>query len=206
MSTLSPRVQYALVAVGVIAVALAGWLLLVGPKRSELARVDRELDTLKSAQVVQRRESDKPSVVREFVLAKAMPDTADTAGLVLDLADLTSKHGLGLVSLTPQPAVAGQGFEAIPLEAVVEGRFTAVSDFLRRVRKRVGLRNGRVELNGRLYTVGKIDIAVGAESGARTLRATLTMNAYRFGTGAASAAGTGTTTTAAANVTAASSP
>lgn len=206
MSRLSPRVQYALVVVGVLAVALAGWLLLVGPKRSEVARLDRELDDLKRAQVVQPNPSAKPSVVREFVLAKAMPDTADMAGLVLDLSDLTSKQGLDLVSLAPQPAVAGQGFEAIPLEAVVEGRFTAVSSFLRRVRKRVGLRNGRVELNGRLYTVDKVDIAAGEESGGRTLRATLTMNAYRFGTGAASAAGSGTATTVAGNITAASSP
>jgi Tfp pilus assembly protein PilO len=206
MRTLSPRVQYALVVVGVLAVALAGWLLLVGPKRSEVAQLDRELGELKSAQVVQPGQPAKPSVVREFVLAKAMPDTADMAGLVLDLSDLSSNHGLDLVSLAPQPAVAGQGFEAIPLQAVVEGRFTAVSSFLRRLRKRVGLRNGRVELNGRLYTVDKVDIAAGAESGARTLRATLTMNAYRFGTGGASAAGSGTATTVAGNVTAASSP
>lgn len=206
MRTLSPRVQYAVVAVGVLAVALAGWLLLVGPKRSEAARLDRELNELKSAQVAQPTQSAKPSVVREFVLAKAMPDTADMAGLVLDLSDLTSQHGLDLMSLAPQAAVAGQGFQAIPLQAVVEGRFTAVSDFLRRVRKRVGLRNGRVELNGRLYTVDKVDIAAGAEGGTRTLRATLTMNAYHFGTGAAAAAGAGTATTVAGNITAASSP
>jgi Tfp pilus assembly protein PilO len=206
MSALSPRVQYALAAVGVVALALAGYLLLVGPKRSEAARLDRELDELRSARVVQTSQSAKPSVVREFVLAKAMPDTTDMPGLVLDLNRLATTNGLDLVSLTPQPAVAGQGFEALPLQAVLEGRYGAVSGFLRRVRKRVGLRNGRVELNGRLYTVDKVDLAAGAEAtGGRALRATLTLNAYRFGTGAASPAA-GAPSTVAQNVTAASSP
>lgn len=203
MRALSPRTQYALVAVGVVVVALAGYLLLVAPKRSEAARLDRELEGLRRAQVVQPSAA-KPSVVREFVLAKAMPDTMDAAGLILDLSRLTTKNGLDLVSLTPQPAVAGQGFEALPLQAIVRGRFAAVSSFLRRVRKRVGLKNGRVELNGRLYTVDKVDVTASADSGGRALQATLTLNAYRFGASAASAAGAPGTT--AQNITAASSP
>jgi Tfp pilus assembly protein PilO len=203
MSALSPRVQYALVAVGVVVLALAGYMLLVAPKRSEAARLDRELDALRRAQVVQPAPA-KPSFVREFVLAKAMPDTMDAAGLVLDLSLLATKNGLDLVSLTPQPPVAGQAFEALPLQVVVQGRFAEVSSFLRRVRKRVGLRNGRVELNGRLYTVDKVDFASGSDSGSRALRATLTLNAYRYETSTASAAGA--TSVAAQNITAASSP
>ena len=205
MSALSPRVKYALVVAGVVALALAGYLLLVAPKRSEAARLDRELDTLRRAQAVQPATSKpKPSFVREFVLAKAMPDTMDAAGLVLDLSRLATKNGLVLVSLTPQSPVAGQGFETLPVEAVVQGRFAEVSSFLRRVRKRVGLRNGRVELHGRLYTVDKVDFASGSDAGSRALRATLTLNAYRYGTSTASAAGAPSGT--AQNITAGSSP
>jgi Tfp pilus assembly protein PilO len=202
MSALRPPVQYALVAVGVVVLALAGYLLLVAPKQSEAARLDRELAELRRAQIVQP--GAEPSVVREFVLAKAMPDTMDAAGLVLDLSRLATTNRLDLVSLTPQAPVAAPGFEALPLHAVVQGRFASVSSFLRRVRKRVGLKNGRVELNGRLYTVDKVDIATGEQAGGHAVRATLTLNAYRFGTSAASAAGALSTT--AQNVTAASSP
>lgn len=188
MSTsLSPRTQYVLAVLGVVAVALAGYLLLVGPKRSEAAKLDRELSELRAAQIVQPSQSrESGDVVELFLLAKAMPDTMDMPGVVLDLSRLASTSGLDLMSITPQPVVAGQGFEALPLQAIVEGRYPAISRFLRRLRTRVALRDGRVVLHGRLYTVAKLEFATGTGTTAGLrLRATVTLNAYRFGAEAA---------------------
>jgi len=180
-TSLSPRLQYVVVAVGVVAVALAGYLLLVAPKRSEAARLDRELETLRTTAARPEPEPQtNDELVELFLLAKAMPDKTDMPGLVLDLDRLAGSSGVELLSLAPQAAVAGQGFESLPLQAVLNGDYASISRFLRRLRERVGLRGGRVHLDGRLYTVGTLDLA-GSEGGG--LRATLTLNAYRFAAG-----------------------
>lgn len=187
MTTLTPRIQFLLVGIVVATLALAGWFFLVTPKRTAAADLERDLEALRAAQPVEPQPQAGDQLVEMFLLAKAMPDRIDMPGVLLDLEQLAGSSGLKLVSVAPQAPVAGAGFETLPLQAVVEGRYTSVSRFLRRLRNRVALRGGRVELDGRLYTVAKLDVTTGA--GGATLQATMMLNAYRFGAASGSAPG-----------------
>ena len=75
-----------------------------------------------------------------------------------------------------------------PIDVIFEGSFYELSDFLYRVRTLVSVNNGRLRATGRLFTVGTLSF-VKAEQGFLQIEATLGIDAYVYGTGAATPPG-----------------
>lgn len=197
MNLASTRKQAAVVLVGAVVLAIAAWFLLVSPKRSEAATLETEIAAVHQEIVAARtanRAAQKASreLAPLFLLAKAMPEDADMAATVLELNRLSGATGLTFESIMPQAPVAGPGYRVVPIEVSFQGRFDAVSLFLRRIREQVAVHKGKLSAAGRLYTVRKISLEEG-EGTLPQLSASLTLDAFFYGGGAPAAGSSGST-------------
>ena len=172
---------------GVLLVVAAAWFLLVAPQRAKateletqvsVARTDlaaRKLGLAAPSQSVTIKPSDL------YRLTKALPNSTDMAGILLDIDRLAGKNDLVFDSIAPGAELLGTGFVQQPLSVVVQGRFGKVSRFLGDMRTLVKVRKGRLDARGRLYSVSRVDInQPGEDLQFPLVRATVVLNAYSF--------------------------
>jgi type IV pilus assembly protein PilO len=133
-------------------VLVAGWFLLIAPKRGEVADLEAqtaeqvstnaslaiELEQLKAAN------KDLPEKQAELAaLQTKIPETPDLTGYIRELQDIARQADVGLVSMTPAAAVtlgqpagalgtaglAPESLAAIDVAVVVEGDYTSIERF-----------------------------------------------------------------------------
>jgi Tfp pilus assembly protein PilO len=119
-----------------------------------------------------------------FKLSRAMPNTADIPGVMLQLSGVAAETGVKFESITPHDPVSYGAYQQVSVDLSFEGRFYDLSDFLYRLRNLVGVHQGVLDATGRLFTVDKISFSQGAESFPQ-VKASLTVSAYVFGDGTA---------------------
>lgn len=182
-----------------LAVLVGGYLFVVSPKQATAASLQREAADTQSKLMLALAAARHPahgSTVDAsdlFRLSKAMPDTVDTADAILDLAAVGQATGVtvdGLSTADPAPAPTGS-YELVPITATLHGRYGQLTNFLARVRKLVGVRNGQVGVRGRLFGVDSIQLAPDSTD-ASALQATVTFETYVY---SSTLAATPTTTT-----------
>ena len=186
-ATLPTRGLIAIAAGAVLVYALALWLLVISPKRSEAATladevIAAELD-LAAAQLETKRPrvATGPRVSDVLVLAKAMPSSADQSGLVLELDRLARSTGISLGSITPRdPALGSGGPTTIPVVVTAEGSYREITRFLERARHLVRVRGGEVRATGRLLTLQAVELSESNAHGFPLLDATITLNAFVY--------------------------
>lgn len=184
---LSPRALYGIVAGGLLLYALAGWFLLVSPKRSEAAKLAAEVATAETrvdaARLALTRKDDaQPIAVADiFRVSKAMPASADMPGILLELARLADESGISFESITPQSSAAEASFQRVPIALSFDGNFYELSDFLFRLRTMVRVRSSELHVSGRLFDVSTLSFEESAH-GFPDLRANLTVDAFVYGT------------------------
>jgi Tfp pilus assembly protein PilO len=184
---LSTRTLYLAVAGGLLVYAVAGWFLLASPKRSEAAKLADEVaateTTLAAARLaVTRKDDAQPIAVADiFRVAKAMPSVPDMPGILLELARLAEESGVEFESITPQVATADATFQRIPISLTFDGNFYELSDFLFRLRTLVRVRSSELHARGRLFSVSTLAFEESV-NGFPNLRASLTVDAFVYGT------------------------
>ena len=183
---LTPGVQAALAALGLVLVAAAGFFLLINPKRGEAADLDQQIGALQAQIVEQRAKSSvdapKPVEVSDlFRLAKAMPDDIDMSGMLLELNRVAGETGISFDSISPGGSVVQGAYQVLPVSLVFVGNFYSLSDFLYRLRSLVQVRDGDLAASGRLFTVDTISFAEG-RGGFPNIQASLSVNAFVYGT------------------------
>lgn len=181
------RAVIGLVGAGLALVLAAGWFLIVTPEKERAAKLDDEIAAVQTQITARQADLANPSAGARlrasdrYRLAKAMPDSTDMAGIVLDLSRLAQANGVSVSSIEPSSPVAATGYLAQPVGVVLEGRFKNVSRFLRDVRTLVLVRGGTLDARGRLYAVDEVDFAQpDGETGFPTVKATLTVDAFVF--------------------------
>jgi hypothetical protein len=178
-----------LVGVVLLVFAAGGYFLLVAPKKSEASRLDAEIatataDLLAARAAAEATDDTQPIAVADiFRLAKAMPSKPDMPGILLELARIADETGIRFTSIAPQTSTAVGAYQVVPIAVVFEGSFYALSDLLFRLRTLVSVRHGELHATGRLFAVESVGFAE-AESGFPNLTASLTLNAYVYGTSA----------------------
>jgi Tfp pilus assembly protein PilO len=189
---LSQGAQLAIVAVVVLALAAAGWFLLVSPKRADAADLDAQIADaqlrLAQAQIASRRDPAPPVETGAlFRLARAMPDTVDMSGILLELNRVATETGIEFESISPAGAATVGVYQVVPVTLLFEGNFYSLSDFLFRLRSLVQVHDGELAASGRLFNVDSVSFS---ESQRRFphIRATLQVNAFVYGTAPAAAA------------------
>jgi Tfp pilus assembly protein PilO len=174
-------------AAGVLAVLIVGYMMVISPKRSKAADLQREAVATQSeltlAQVVARKPAGTSSAGAPdlFRLSKAMPDRVDTASAILDLVAVGKATDVALEGLTPSEPVAATagGYELVPISATVVGTYPQLTNFLAHIRQLVVVRNGRINARGRLFGVDSIQFAP-EEAGSSVLKATLKLDTYVY--------------------------
>ena len=172
--------------------AVIGYLVAIGPQRSEAARLSADIESTEQTIADYRlanRDPQKPIKFAElFALTKAMPDDADMAGVLLELSRVADDSGISITSVLPKEMQPAQGYQRLPIEVIFEGNFYDLSDFLYRLRTLVSVREGALGANGRLFAIDSVQFLEGEDEFPQ-LQATLTLTAFVFDRATASAPG-----------------
>jgi hypothetical protein len=204
---LSPPVQIALVACGLLVLAVGGYMLLVKPKRAEAAKVEAQVAAVQKqiADLRSASEARQISVAVKaadlFRLAKAIPADTSMASIILELNRVASDAGILFDSITPQAPVADTGYHTQPITLSFRGNFFTLTDFLFRLRQLVQVHDGRLGVTGRLFAVKSITFSEDDDRKFPFVTANLDVNAFVFGnlpgapTAATAAPGTSTAST-----------
>jgi Tfp pilus assembly protein PilO len=179
----------AIVVVVLLVVTALGYFLVISPNRSqaselkqETASVQTQIQALRLANT-QAQQVEPIRVADLFRVSKAMPSTDDMPGVILELNRIAREAGIRFDSITPQEASDSGGYLRRPIDLVFDGNFYELSDFLFRLRSLVRVRNGQLEANGRLFTVNSLNF-VESERSFPDIKATLSVSAFVYGTGA----------------------
>jgi Tfp pilus assembly protein PilO len=201
MKQLSPRI----LALGVVAMvgllALIGWFGLVSPQRSKASKLDGQIADAKSqlhvASMLASVESSGSGKKSGLALLHvAMPDSIRMPALLIEVQQLAASSNVRLNSFTPSGTAPLSGYDAIPIALQVDGRYSAVETFLRRLRFQAGSRAGKIHASGRLYAVQSVSLSPGGTSttGGPGLSASIQLSAFSY-TGQTLPTTTDTTTT-----------
>ncbi len=190
--------QLAAVVVALVAVAALGYLTLISPKRAAASDLERETAAVE-AQIAEYRAATpaQQAVVAAkaaevFRLAKAMPDTTDMPGVMLELSAVAADTGIVFDSIAPGGPTAGSGYQALPITVVFRGHFYNLQDFLYRLRTLVAVRDGRLSAHGRLFSVDTLTFSEDDETKFPHVKAEVTVTTFVYGAGAPGGAATET--------------
>ena len=209
MSKLPTPVKLGLLGAGVVLALVAGWFLVVSPKRSDakdlqnqIREVQAQIASAEASQGHPQAPAQAPIRVADlFELSRAMPDQADVPGVLLQLSQVAKDTGVVFDSVTPHDPVSLGAYQEIDFDLVFEGRFYDLADFLYRLRNLVGVHDGVLNSTGRLFTVGSISFDQGSRQFPQ-VKAALTVSAYVFGDGTTTTTPSTTTTDGATTPTA----
>ncbi len=161
---LSNRAVVAIGAAGLVLLVVALWFLVVSPKRKQATDLESEVAAARTQLTQRKAELANPSAAVTlrtsdvFRLAKALPEDANVAAVVLDIDRLASARGLALEGILPTAVVPVTGYYAQPLTVTVQGRFGDVSGFLGDLRELVTVKNRKLFVRGRLYSVTEVKL------------------------------------------------
>ena len=193
--------------VGVLLIALVGWLAVVSPQRSRATSLQTEIAQTQ-AEVLSRQlqpqgpsaDHKKPVKVSDvFRLSKAIPDKLQMADVLLELNRVAGESGITFTSIAPHAPVLQTNYSVAPIDVVFRGHYYELSDFLYRLRNLVEVHDGALQTTGRLFTVDRISFTEG-EVKFPLVEASLTIDAFMYSgstvlPGAPGATTTGSTST-----------
>ena len=188
----------ALIVGGDLVLLLLGWFMLVSPQRATAKSIGQATQatlvqieqvqsaaTKASAPAVQPKQPEIRTAYL-YKLSKAMPQTTDMPNLLLELNQVVRSAGVQLASISPTPTDPTTGATKITLS--VSGDFYSLTDLLYRLRSLVAVRNGGLEVSGRLFSITSVGLT---PSGAgRILNASVGLTAFTFGASAQAASAT----------------
>jgi Tfp pilus assembly protein PilO len=174
-----------------VAVAGAGWFVVIAPKRHQAATLATDIQSAQAKLAAARLAAAKAKASERPALQAALPGELAMPQILDQLNAVADRAGVRLDTVTPAAAVAGTGYYAVPLTVVVEGRFFSDEKFLQLVRNQVALKDSKLHASGRLFDVSSMQLSTTAP----TVTATLQMRAYYFSATATTAAPVTTTDT-----------
>jgi Tfp pilus assembly protein PilO len=183
-SGMSPKTLSILIGAAGLLVLLAGFFFLVRPQSHKAANLTEEI-TKTQAQIVTARSlaTQKPEqtirVADLFKVVEAMPDDPDMTGIILQLQQTANEAGVKFDSIQPQPLDTTSSYGLQSIDLAFRGNYYSLTDFLFRLRRLVTVHGGTLDATGRLFSVGRIDFAPGAD-GFPQITANVTVNAYVF--------------------------
>jgi Tfp pilus assembly protein PilO len=180
------------IGLAIVIVAAIAFMVVIRPKRAEAGRLDEQIAEMQmkvsAAQLASRpqQQASAIKVADVFEVTKAMPDTDDMPGIILDLNSVAEATGIKFVSIQPSAATPKTGYTAIGITLTFEGNYFDLTDFLFRLRNLVTVRDGRLSSSGRLFTLDTLSMKE-SETGFPNISANLTVSAYVFGVSEADA-------------------
>lgn len=192
---LTPKVIAVVAAVAVAAVALIGWFAVVSPQRSKASDLGHQVADarvqLAVAKADARSHRSAKSRTSARLLARAMPDEVAMPQVLRQLQRAARRAHVRFDGITPQAATTLNGYQAVPMDVVVAGRYFAIQRFLHALRDQARVAGDRLHASGRLFGVDTVSLAADDEGGLPRLIATIHMNTYVYSGSAAAPATSG---------------
>jgi hypothetical protein len=187
MSKLPTPAKIGLIVAGVVLALVVGYFVLISPKRSHVSSLKQQIADTRTEIAERRGVRTTPiqpqiKVADLFRLSRAMPNTADIPGVLLQLSKVAAETGITFQAITPHDPAPYGAYEQIAIDLSFEGRFYDLSDFLYRLRNLVSVHEGVLDATGRMFAVNSITFNQGTLSFPQ-IRASLTISAYVFGDG-----------------------
>jgi Tfp pilus assembly protein PilO len=188
----------ALVATLNLVLVAGGWLLLVSPQRQHATQTAQEVQATQ-AQIAKARAANAPSAIPHqepirtanlYRLAKAMPSEVDQPDLLLEIDQVARAAGVTVLSIAPAVPTSADTYSVLPVNLTFSGDFYGLTDVLYRLRSLVAVRHGALDATGRLFSVGSVELT--PDGTGTQLTATVTVNAFTYGTVAADTSSTST--------------
>lgn len=179
----NPKLAAVVASAAVLVVGALGWFLLVSPERSRASDLGAQISDTQS-QILARTAAAHPRLPGGLTakdvprLRAALPDLPEIPELLRNVSRIAAGSGVVFDAITPQAPVAATGYDALPMEIDVDGRFFAVRDFLRQLRQQVEIVNRKVRASGRLYEIQSLDLE--STEPAPQITAKLTLQAFVF--------------------------
>jgi hypothetical protein len=162
-------------AVGTVAICGVIYASVISPANTRASHADAQLAVVQTAiradqtqlTALEALANHQPALLaRAFRLAKAVTVGPQTPGMILQLQQLAKASD---VTLSQVRTISTQGYgnlTATLYEVDVTGRFLNVDDFMYRLHHQVAVsRSGRVAINGRLFSVTNVQLALASSSG-----------------------------------------
>jgi Tfp pilus assembly protein PilO len=188
MSKLPTPAKLGLLAAAVLLALVAGWFLAISPKRSEVKTLKQQIedtrDQISAAHGVRTPSQPAIRVADLFKLSRAMPNTVDIPGVLLQISRVAEETGVNFQAITPHDPTPLGAYQEIDIDLTFQGRFYDLSDFLYRLRNLVDVHEGVLNASGRVFTVKSINLDQGEQSFPQ-VKASLTVSAFVFGDGTA---------------------
>jgi hypothetical protein len=196
--------------IGILAAAAvlgAYWMLILSPKRAEVADLDTQIADKETA-VAQaellvatygkQRQAYRTNYATLVRLGKAMPGDDDLRSLMIQLDDAASRSGVDFRTIevgggaTDEPTIAGSsataappgavaigsaGYSAMPFKFTFTGRFDNLSGFFSRLEHFVTVQEEQIRVTGRLMRVENITLEPG-DKGYPQIQATIGASSY----------------------------
>jgi Tfp pilus assembly protein PilO len=175
------------VGVGVLLLALIGWLAVVRPQNSKASALSKEIESVRAEirenRMLARRKSTLVAVrlADIFRLSKAIPAEVDMPGILLELNRIAGETGITFESITPQTqSGTSTSYRTVSIQVVFTGNYYELADLLYRLRNLVEVHDGELSASGRLFTVDSIQFSESSEKFPK-LQTTMTINAFVYG-------------------------
>ena len=200
------RDRMVLMAVIVVAILGAGWVLVVSPERNKANSIGAEVTTAQASLTTAEGELSKARAAQSqyaaayssiVSLGKAVPASKEVPSLIVQLAraseqknvffsSISSTSTTGAASTSATDATAAAGFTAMPFSFVFDGSFFDLEKLMRKLTSfTTRTASGALSVNGRLLTIQSVNLtpshteAVGSGSKASSeLTGTVTASAY----------------------------
>ena len=155
-------------------IAVLAFLLIVNPKRAEVADAQSQLEEAQSQELtkvaqratLQQAEAEAPAnrkIIRQ--VEQQLPPTADPQGFILLLKNAAVKAGVDLTQAAIQSPTAGEaGVTKIPINVTLSGTYFSLDEYL-----------FQLETLPRAAKVISVSLASGATGDATTVSGTLLM-------------------------------
>lgn len=200
---LSGPMALVLSVVAVVVVVLLGWFALVSPQRSKATKLDAQISTVEtqlSDDEALLNTANKAKTHAALVAAeRALPETPETSAILRQLSAVVASSQVELDSIGPGGIATTGGAQPYPLSLTVKGRYFALQKFMRLLRQSADVQGDKITGKGRLYSVDGITFggSGASPSGGNTglISASISLNAYTYGTPPASPPPSTTTTT-----------
>lgn len=160
------------------------WLLLMNPaldrraglqKPIEQAMAERDSAVALAAEMTEAKENYKHDYAQLVKLSKAIPQSIAVSDLMRELNGAARGMGIEFSNITmaapkaetvatdaATPTPGTEGLDEIPVELTFDGRFFALSDLFRSVRRFVRVADGRLEVRGRLIRIDNFSFDSGS--------------------------------------------
>jgi Tfp pilus assembly protein PilO len=185
-------------AVGGLLLGLIGYLAVISPENAKIVPIESQIATARASLISAEEAPAKikpiPAKAADlFKLTNAMPDSDDVPGVLIDLTQLAKESSVELTGVTPTADVPETGYSEVPVSVLVTGSYAGMTKFLTEMRRAVVVNGDTLKVSGRLLEPTSIDLTT---PDGKLVSATITLNAFSYGTGTPPATTTpGTTTT-----------